>query len=304
MDTIDGMKTFVAVAKKKSFTAGAKVLGMSTKLASKYVAQLEAKLGAQLFHRTTRSVTLTETGRAYFTRCISILDQIDELEGVIQERQLELSGPIRLTASTAFGSHHLVEALSPFQREHPNVSIDLHLSDQVIPIVEDGFDLAIRFGGLNDSALIARKLMDMRIIVCASPEYLANHGEPQHPSELADHNCLLQRTSGNPATWRFLIDGESVAIAVNGAFKTNSPRAIARMAADGLGIGICPMYVAQFFLRQDQLRILFADKEVPGYSLYAVYPPSRHLTARVRKLIDHLSAYFQQSKIGTHVDSR
>lgn len=165
MDTIEGMRTYVAVAGQKSFTAGAKQLGISTKLASKYVRQLEERLGAQLFNRTTRSVTLTETGQAYFERCVPLLDQLDELEGLVQERQAELAGPIRITAPTAFGSSKLVDAIRPFQLEHPKVSIDLHLSDQWISLIERGFDLAVRFGALADSSLIARKLLSMRVVV-------------------------------------------------------------------------------------------------------------------------------------------
>ena len=189
MDTIDGMRTFVAVSRQNSFTAGAKMLGVSTKLASKYIGQLETRLDAQLFHRTTRSVTLTETGQAYLERCIPLLEQFDELEDLVQERQSELAGTIRLTAPTAFGSTELVNALRPFQIQHPKVSIDLHLSDQRVAIIEEGFDLAIRFGELEDSSLIARKLMNMRIVVFASPHYLAQKGEPIHPNGLLTHNC-------------------------------------------------------------------------------------------------------------------
>ena len=159
MDTVEGMRTFAAVAALGSFTGGARQLGMSTKLASKYVRQLEERLGAQLFHRTTRSVTLTETGHTYFQRCRPLLDQFDELEGLVQARHSELAGPIRITAPTGFGSTQLVEALRPFQAAHPKVGIELHLSDHHVSMIEQGFDLAIRFGALKDSALVARKLM-------------------------------------------------------------------------------------------------------------------------------------------------
>ncbi|NKB76023.1 MAG: LysR family transcriptional regulator [Gammaproteobacteria bacterium] len=297
MDTIDGMRAFVAVTNKQSFTAGAKVIGISTKLASKYVSQLESKLGAQLFHRTTRSVTLTETGKAYFERCVPILDQLDELEGVIQEKQSEIIGSIRITAPTAFGSKELLDALKPFQRDNPCVSVDLHLSDQRVAIIEDGFDLAIRFGGLSDSTLMARKLRDMRIVICASPDYLDNKGEPLHPEALATHDCLVHNVSMGPVSWRFKVGEELISVGVKGSFKANSPRAIAHMAAGGLGIGRCPIYVAEPFIKDGSLRILFEENEVPGFSLYAVYPPSRHLTARVRRLIDHLAQYFGPERV-------
>lgn len=294
MDTISSMRAFVAVTGKKSFTQGAKLLGISTNLASKYVRQLEKHLGAQLLNRTTRSVTLTETGRAYYDRCLPLLDQIDELEGLVQSRQSELAGSIRITAPTAFGSRELVEAIRPFQLGHPKVSIDLMLSDQRLAIIEDGFDLAIRFGKLKDSTLIARKLMDMRIVIFASPNYLTKHGEPQHPNTLITHNCLLQMASVDPGHWSFSIDGKQETFRVNGSFHANSPRAVAYMAAGGLGIGRCPMYIVEPFIQSGELTLLFEDKEPTEFSLYAIYPSNRHLTARIRALIDHLVQTFSE----------
>jgi len=239
MDTLEGMRVFVAVADQQSFTGGAKRLGISTKLASKYVRQLEERLGAQLFNRTTRRVTLTETGLAYRERCAPLLDQFDELEDVVQARQSELAGPIRITAPTGFGSRELVQALEPFQRANSKVSIQLQLSDHHVGIIDEGIDLALRFGDLRDSSLVARKLIDMRLVVIASPAYFVKHGRPDHPRELANHNCLLQLTSADPSAWTFEIEGEVNAVRVDGSFKANSPRAVAYMAAGGLGIGRC-----------------------------------------------------------------
>jgi DNA-binding transcriptional LysR family regulator len=289
MDTIDSMRIFVAVAGQKSFTAGAKQLGISTNLASKHVRQLEARLGAQLIHRTTRRVTLSDTGLAYFERCVFIIDQFDELEGLVQERQSELAGPIRITAPTGFGSRELVEAIRPFQIAHPKVSINLHLSDQHVDILDEGFDLAIRFGPLQNSTLIARKLLTMRLVVFASPEYINTHGEPLHPSDLSTHNCLLQSSSADPEHWAFTVAGTEQKYRVNGSFTANSPRAVAHMAVGGLGIGRCPLYTVEPFLKSGELVLLFDDKMVSVFNLYAVYPSARHLTARIRKLIDHLA---------------
>lgn len=289
MDTITGMKTFVAVARQQSFTGGAKILDVSTKLASKYVQQLEQRLGAQLLNRTTRSVTLTETGNVYFDRCVQLLDQIDELEGLIQERQSELAGTIRITAPTGFGSTLLVDALQPFQAKHPKVSIDLHLADHHVALIEDGFDLAIRFGALQDSNLIARKLISMRGVHVASPGYLEKYGEPLHPQALASHNCLIQRTSNDPHHWIFTIQDKQVSIPVKGSFQANSPLAIAKMTAGGLGIAMCPIYVVEPFIKNGQLKVILQNYESTKFNLYAVYPPSRHLTARIRNLIDHLA---------------
>ncbi|WP_353533814.1 LysR family transcriptional regulator [Cognatishimia sp. WU-CL00825] len=286
------MRTFVAVATQNSFTNGAKQVGISTKLASKYVGQLEERLEAQLFHRTTRSVTLTETGAAYFDRCLPLLEQFDELEGLVQETQSELAGRIRITAPTGFGASLLVRALRPFQAAHPKVSIDLNLSDHHVSVIEEGFDLAIRFGELKDSSLVARKLMNMRVVCCASPDYLDQHGFPNEPAALATHNCLLQTVAGNFDNWEFKGLSGVYTVAVSGNFRANSPLAIANMAADGQGIGRVPLYTVQPFLASNQLKLIFEPQEAKVIGLYAVYPPSRHLTARIRLLIDHLAEQF------------
>lgn len=293
MDILDCMRTFAAVAVRQSFTGGAAQVGISTKLASKYVARLEERLGAQLLHRTTRSVTLTDTGRAYLDRCMPLLDQFDELEGLIQERQHELAGPIRITAPTGFGSRELVEALHPFQQAHPRVEIEMRLSDSHVALVEQGFDLAVRFGAMQDSSLMARKLCDMRLVVIASPDYLNRYGTPAEPEALATHNCLLQMTSAQPEVWRFGQGGAQKSVTVRGSFRANSPRAVVHMATAGLGIGRCPYYPARPFLERGDLKVLFAEQEHPPLQLYAVYPPGRHLTARIRALIDHLSDWFR-----------
>lgn len=292
MDTIDGMRTLIAVAKQKSFTGGAKQLGISTKLASKYIGQLEEKHGALLFHRTTRSVTLTETGQAYFARCVPLLEQFEELEDVIQHRQSALSGVIRITAPTAFGSTKLVDALGPFLEKHPNISVELSLSDLRVAIIQEGVDVAIRFGELQDSTLIAKKLLNMRHVVFASPDYLATHGNPIHPNALATHKCLLQKSQVDPENWKFKEKGEAFSVNVHGVFASNSPRAVAQMASQGLGIGMGPMYVTEPYLKDGSLQLLFEDFEANEFILNAVYASNRHLPARIRALLDHLADWF------------
>tara|TARA_R110001599_G_scaffold61052_5_gene169565 strand:+ start:5018 stop:5902 length:885 start_codon:yes stop_codon:yes gene_type:complete len=294
MDTLDGMRTLVAVARQKSFTGGAKQLGISTKLASKYIGQLESKHAALLFHRTTRSVTLTDTGRAYFERCVPLLEQIDELDDVIQHRQASLSGTIRLTAPTAFGSTKLVDALAPFLQLHPNIRVELSLSDQHVAIIDEGVDVAIRFGQLQDSTLIAKRLMRMRIVAFASPEYLARHGKPSHPSALATHNCLLQKSQVDPDNWKFKVDGQLVIVNVQGTFASNSPRAVTQMASQGLGIGMGPKYVTEPYVKDGSLQLLFEDYEANELILNAVYASNRHLPARIRALLEHLAVAFKQ----------
>lgn len=293
MDTVQGMRTFVAVATHNSFTEGARRVGISTKLASKYVGQLEHRLNAQLLHRTTRSVTLTDTGRSYYDRCIPVLEQFDELEDLVQLRQTDLSGRIRVTASTGYGTMHLVRLLHPFQEAHPDVEVELHLSDHNVSLVDEGFDLALRFGTLEDSNLVARKLMDMRVVCCASPDYLARYGHPKQPQALTTHNCLLLAFATHSNEWEFKGPDGTYKVPVSGNFRANSPPAVASMAADGLGIVRIPLYTAQPYIEDGRLQPLFEEYEPEQISLYAVYPPSRHLTARIRALIDHLAAQYK-----------
>ncbi len=291
MDKIETMRTFSAVAQEGSFTAAARRLGMSTKLASKYVQQLESKLETQLFNRTTRSVTLTDVGTAYLERCRPILDQVDELESLVRERQTSLAGPIRMTAPTAFGSTRLTQALIPFMRDHTDVHIDLKLSDNRIALVEEGFDLAIRIGALRDSTLIARKLADMPLIVSASPDYLTRHGRPKNPKALATHNCLIDENQSDAMVWRFQSGRGEIAVRVSGPLRANSPGAIAQMVEGGLGIARSPQYVVEQALKDGRLEHLLPEFTTEGFGLYALYPPNRHLTARVRSLIDHLARF-------------
>ena len=294
MDQIETMRAFMAVAQEGSFTAAGRRLGLSTKLVSKYVAQLESRLTTQLFNRTTRSVSLTDVGAAYLERCRPIVEQVDELEALVQERQSALAGPIRMTAPTGFGSFNLTRALAPFLEAHPNLEIDLKLSDHRVALVEEGFDLAVRIGRLRDSTLIARKLSDMPLVVCASPAYLKAHGRPGDPKALATHSCLIDTNHPNATAWRFWAGARDIVVRVAGNFQANAPAAIANMAIGGLGVARCPHYAVARALEDGALISLFSDYMTDDFGLYALYPPNRHLTARVRALIDHLAKSFGQ----------
>ena len=294
MDKIETMRAFAAVAQEGSFTAAARRLGLSTKLVSKYVQQIESRLATQILNRTTRSVALTDVGTAFLERCRPIIDQVDELDALVRERQTSLAGPIRITAPTAFGSTRLADALVPFTLNHPDVEIDLRLTDSRVAIVEEGFDLAVRVGRLRDSTLIVRKLSDMPLIVCAAPEYLDRYGRPREPEALATHNCLIDENHSESSVWWFSTGRRGVSVKVGGSFAANSPGAIARMAIGGLGIARCPRYVVEAALDDGELERLLPNFTTDEFVLYALYPPNRHLTARVRALIDHLAEWLVQ----------
>ncbi len=294
MDTIEIMRAFAAVADEGSFTSAAKRLGMSTKLVSKYVQHLEQRLRTQLFNRTTRSVVLTDVGTAYLQRCRPIIEQVDELDALVQEKQTALAGPIKLTAPTGFGSTRLARALIPFKAAHPGVEIDMHLSDTRVAIVEEGFDLAIRIGRLDDSTLVARKLADMPLVVCASPAYLAAHGTPASPAALATHDCVVDVNQRDGAVWQFQKGTRDLSVRVGGTLRANAPSAITELAIGGTGIARLPLYQVEDALADGRLVELFAELAVDTYGVYALYPPNRYLTARVRALIDHLADAFRR----------
>ncbi|WP_428688471.1 LysR substrate-binding domain-containing protein [Roseibium sp.] len=292
MDKIETIRAFMAVAQENSFTAAGRRLGISTKLVSKYVRHLESELQTQLFNRTTRSVSLTDVGSAYLERCRPVLEQLDELDSLVRERQGALAGPIRLTAPTGFGSTRLSQALAPFLRQHPDLELDMKLTDNRVALVEEGFDLAIRIGALRDSTLIARKLVDMPLVLCASPDYLEGHGRPQHPRALTTHVCLTDSNQLEVNVWRFRSNDEEHVIRLNGAVQTNSPGALTQLAIGGLGITRSPFYAVEEALENGRLERVLPDYQTDVFAVYALYPPNRHLTRKVRALIDHLAGEF------------
>ena len=292
MDQVENIRAFVAVAQEGSFSGAARRLHKSTKLVSNHVAALEIRLSTRPFQRTTRSVTLTDVGMAYLERCRPLLKQFDELQDLVQDRQTALSDPIRATAPTGFGSKRLVEALVPFKTAHAAIELDLHLTDTRVAMIKEGFDLAIRIGILQDSTLRVRKLSDMPLVVCAAPAYLAADGRPAHPRALASHNCLVDGNRTDSASWRFPNSDGDEAVRVSGSFRSNAPRALGELAIGGIGIARCPYYAVEGALADGRLEELFGDRRETEYGLYALYPPNRHLTARMRALIDHLAEYF------------
>lgn len=290
MDQIDRMRAFSLVAKEGSFTAAGRRLGKSTRLMSKYVADLEASLGVQLLNRTTRSVALTDVGATYLAMCDPLLDGFDEMEESVRNAQTTLKGPIRISAPTGFGSLRLAPSLAAFVSENPEIELDLRFSDRRVSIIEEGFDLVIRIGPLRDSSMIVRKLGAMPLVVCASRAYLEREGAPSHPSALSTHECIFDGNMTEPDIWRFRFGAEDLSVRVNGRLRSNTPAASARLAAAGVAIARCPAYTVSEAIAAGDLVELFAPNRVTPYFVSALFPPNRRLTTRVRRLIDHLIA--------------
>jgi DNA-binding transcriptional LysR family regulator len=293
MDTVDGMRTFVAVAKEGSFTAAASSLDMSTALASKYVGQLETRLGTRLFNRTTRSISLTEAGAAYLERAQQILDDLDALEGSLGDNATEPSGTLIVSAPVTFGEMYLADMIAEFLDQHPKLSIDLRLTDRFVSLVDEGIDVAIRIGNLADSSNIARRLAPARIITCASPAYLAANGAPQTPADLSDHHCLIDRNFRNGAAWLFGKGDQAQTVKVEGRIITNGAAAIRNLLVAGQGIARVPSYAVGEDIKHGRLRTVLANHETEPLGLHAVYPHSRYLAAKVRSFVDFAALKFQ-----------
>lgn len=289
MDRIDGIRTFLGVVEAGSFTAAAQKLGISKALASKHVAALERRLGARLINRTTRRLALTEVGRIYAERCKRLLGDFDELESVVQERQGRVGGLLRLSAPVVFGETRLAPIIAPFLERHPELTVEMHLTDRVVDLIEEGFDAALRISEMADSSLIARRLSHVRIVYCAAPGYLDRHGRPSHPEELAEHQCIVDLNDKSGANWPFTVDGERRVVRVEGRYRANSARAVRDALLDLGGIGRCPSFVVAEDIADGRLEVVLADHVREEIGVNLVYPHARHLAAKVRVFADYLS---------------
>lgn len=292
MDTLIGMRTYAAVVATGSFTAAADRLGISKALTSKYVGQLEDRLGVRLLNRTTRKLNVTEVGQVYYQRCGQLLEDFEELEAAIKDQQSAPQGNLVVAAPATFGGKQLTQAVADYLDEQPGVSVELVLADRFVNIVEEGFDLAVRIGKLPDSSLIARRLAPVRVVACASPDYLSRHGTPSHPNELKSHVCVIDTNIPPPGHWPFEEAGQSFSVKVNGRFRANSASSVRDILLADHGIGLCPSYIADKDIRAGRLKILLQEYEAFEFGIYAVYPHNRHLAAKVRTFINFLVQRF------------
>lgn len=293
MDLFTALRTFVAVVDKGSFAAAALSLRMSRAMATKHVADLEAHLNAKLLHRTTRRLSLTETGADFVRRSQEILDLLDEAEGTARATTAQPSGVLRVSAPMSFGILHLAAAVCAYQQAFPAVTVELSLNDRLVDLVEEGFDLALRIATLKDSSLKARFLAPSRIVVAASPAYITRHGRPDHPAALKEHACLLYTYAVARDVWQFERDGSVVAVKVAGPLHSNNGDVLMRAAIDGMGIVNLPTFIVSGALRSGALQLVLPDWRLAQLGIYAVWPPSRHLSAKVRTFIDCLVEHFR-----------
>lgn len=295
MDRIDGMRTFVAVVESGSFSAAAKRLGISNKLVSKYIATLEEQVGSTLLFRTTRSMSISSEGKIYLEGCRRVLTELNALDTVFEDTK-GLRGVLRVAAPVTFGEVLVTDAVVAFMGDHPDVEVDLVLSDAHEDLAEKGFDLAIRIGELKDSNLRARKLGETTLSVIASPDYLSRRGVPRHPDDLANHICIRNTNGENPNRWPFEIDGAAMTVPITGPFVCNSSSAGRIAAVRGLGLAMLPDLFAQKELGQGALVQVLQDHASLSVPVQAVYLPSQFQRPKVAAFVDHMKTFVANSK--------
>lgn len=295
MQDLSGISVFVAVIEAGSFTGAAEILGLSKSAVSKQVSRLEERLGAQLLNRTTRRLNLTEVGQGFYERCRRIVEAAEEAERAVTSLQETPRGRLKVTAPLSFGITHLAGVLPDFLNSYPELVLDVDFSDRRVDILEDGFDLAVRIGQLEDSSLIAKKIAVARRSVLAAPSYWESRGKPKHPNDLADHECLSYSLLSTPNVWQFRepMSRDVLSVRVAGRLTSNNGNVLARAAAAGQGCVLQPNFICREFIQSGALEPALETYEPEPIGIQAVYPPGRHLSAKVRVFIDFLAARFK-----------
>lgn len=290
MDRLDAMRLFLRVAELGSFSAVALQAGVARSVVTRQIAALETHLGVKLMARSTRRLALTSAGSAYLEKCRVILNLVEAAEADVAEERLIPRGNIRLSLPLSFGIRRLAPLLLDFSQRHPEVSLDMDYSDRRINLIEEGIDLAIRITRRLEPGDVARKIGAGRMLVVAAPEYLARHGRPQHPAELAHHECLGYTHAGNPMPWQFLVNGQPENFPVRSRINANNGDVLAEAAAQGLGITLQPDFIVASYLDAGRVERILADFAIPELGIYAMLPSNRHVPHRVRVLMDTLTA--------------
>ena len=291
MDRLTAMQVFVEVAEAGSFSAAADTLGMSRAMVTRYVGELEQWLGARLLQRTTRSVTLTDAGESCLRRSQQMLALMENVEEETSSQGDALHGQLRITCSVSFAYAQMAAAVADFLQAYPRLKIDLNASEGALNLVEARIDLAIRISAEPDPALIGRVLAPCDSVLVASPAYLAIHGVPALPADLASHRCLSYANFGK-SIWRFTRGDEKAEVRISSQFSANEATALLRAALAAGGIALQPTYLVSPHLADGSLQVVLPDWKLPGMSIYALYTSRRHLPPAVRAFLDFLVARF------------
>ncbi|HSV53258.1 MAG TPA: LysR family transcriptional regulator [Burkholderiaceae bacterium] len=291
MDLLESMRVYVIAVEKGSLTAAAATCGMSATMAGNHLRALETRLGARLLNRTTRRQHLTVFGEDYYVRCKEILRLVSETQAQAQNLQVAPAGTLRITAPVSFGTEALIPALSIYLERYPDVRVDVALSDRVVDLMEEGFEAAIRIGHLPDSALVARPLAPYRLMICASPAYLARRGTPDRPSDLTQHECL----SFSPAAltnWRLQNHEGDSRVPVSGRLNVNHGQALRVAALNAMGIVLQPSILLQDDVSAGRLVQLLPSYELPSRPMSVVFLPDRYRSPKLRSFVDFMVERF------------
>jgi DNA-binding transcriptional LysR family regulator len=283
------LETFATVVEKGSFTAAGDALGLSKPVVSKQIAQLESDLGVRLLNRTTRRLHLTEAGEIFYDHCQRVVAQARDARLAVAPLQHEPRGTLRVTSPQCLAISLLPNLIPRFQERFPAVHLDIRVSGRFVDLIEEGIDVALRIGELEDSSLIARRLAPCAFVVCASPDYWRKHGKPQRPGDLASHNCLVYTESPKPNHWQFRErTGEDLRITVKGNLRSDDAALLLSAACAHRGVLVGPSFMFGDAIAQGRLEPVLEDFHRPSMGLYVVYPQSRHLSSKARVFVDYL----------------
>lgn len=293
MDSLNAMEVFVRVVQSGSFSEAARALNLTPSAVSKQVSRLEDRLGARLINRTTRRLGLTEEGQAFFERAQRILADVQEAEQAVTQLHGAPRGTLKLNAPVVFGRMHIAPLLPGFVAAYPEMRVDFSVNDRYVDLLEEGLDLVIRIGELKDSSLIARRLATNRRVMVATEDYIARNGAPEKPSDLLQHNCLAYLYRQQRNTWQFEGPGGSETVEVRGSIEANNAEVILELTRAGHGIALLPTWLVGECLRKGHLQQVMKSYVASDSQIYAVYPPGRHLSPKVRSFVDHLVQHFK-----------
>lgn len=283
MSRWDGIEEFVAVARAGSFTKGAKLIGMSATHVSRAIIAIEQRLETQLFYRTTRTVRLTDTGRAFLERCERIVQEREEAFAFVGQRG-EPQGELRVTCSTTMGERFVAPILRRFAMQHPRLSLNIELTNRVTDLVAEDFDLAVRTGVTSDPRLIAARVASRTLYTCAAPDYLARKGRPLHIEDLPGHDCIV----GTATTWHFALNGQEQIFRPTGRFRCNSGHAVIEACIAGLGLCQLPDFYILPFLKEGMVELVLEEAQPADEPIWAVYPQRRHLLPKIQYAVEAL----------------
>ena len=288
MQDLERMVVFAKVVEAKSFSEAARRLGQSKSMVSKAVTQLEKSVGARLLNRTTRAMSVTEAGAVFYEHCARIVEELEQAKLAVGQFHSETRGLLRISASVAFGTLHIAPALPEFLARYPEVRIDMAITDRIVDLADENFDVAVRISKEPAPNLVARKLAVVKRRICATPEYFERHGVPQKPEDLTRHNCLTYTHFNPQDAWRLRGPGGDISVPISGNLRLNDDEALSAAVLGGLGVALLPTFIVGRDLQARRLQAVLSDYVPSERHIHVVYLPTRHVPAKVRAFIDFL----------------